>query len=434
MSPNHASVTKFGITWQAFSILRVLQPVFFSKEYPVQLSHSCAILHGQKSLSINRFQYMQVLSDECSSAMLKQLHEALQDSETHTELAGKNAKKGFPNKAQIRQVFSSELLRHLLKAYTMSEPKGENLKRIQNAVENASYKPDILETIWSHLATAETSEWIQLIDKALFYYVEYLVDFCRVNTFRQKGMPFIDILAKKQSLWYKFLRFEDTAQIIYPDYLPESESTKNKYRAKDRYGYAMKTGIFESSIHASLQVEPVIDKDDRDKRKQLVSVPISFEDCLKQIAFQAVHFENNTETKDNWWNMFDMSAFVGIIEPKASSAIKNRHENHEIEQPKVHNEDAVITIGSNRKRLLQDLIVSYENKSKKHRKEIFERALNMVSKSCTKDNTEKTISADEADIYKTIFADINPKSDKNQDNCNGDDSSSDESSTSTKTF
>ena len=108
----------------------------------------------------------------------------------------------------------------------MSEPKGENLKRIQNAVENTSYKPDILETIWSHLATDETSEWIQLIDKALFYYVEYLVDFCRVNTFWQKGMPFIDILAKKQSLLYKFLRFDDTAQIIYPDYLPESESTK----------------------------------------------------------------------------------------------------------------------------------------------------------------------------------------------------------------
>ena len=58
----------------------------------------------------------------------------------------------------------------------------------------------------------------------------------------------------------------------------------------------------------------------------------------------------------------------------------------------------------------------------------------MVSRSCTKDNMEKTISADEADIYKTIFADINPKSDKNQDNCNGDDSSSDESGTSTKTF
>ena len=93
MSPNHASVTKFGITWQAFSILRVLQPLFLSKEYSVQLSSTCSILHENKSLTINRFQYIQVLSDECSAAMLKQLPEAFKDTETITELAGKSTKK-----------------------------------------------------------------------------------------------------------------------------------------------------------------------------------------------------------------------------------------------------------------------------------------------------------------------------------------------------
>ena len=437
MSPNHASVTKFGITWQAFSILRVLQPLFFSKDYPVQLSKSCAILHEQKSLTINRFQYMQVLCDECSTAMLKQVLEALQDDEvsTGTDLAGKNAKKGFPNKAQIRQVFSSELLRHLLKAYTMKEPKGENFKRIEDAIEGAPYKPDTLQNIWSHLATGETSKWIRLIDKALFYYVEYLVDFCRVNYFRKEGMRFIDILAKKKSLWHLFLRFDDESQIIYPKYIPQSESAYNRYQSQVRYGYAMDTGIFENSTQAKLKNEPVIGTDKKDRRKQLVSVPISFQDCLTQIAFQATHFEMNSygkETKDKWWNMFDMSSFVGVIDPSASAAIKNRHKNLETEEPKVQNEDADITVGSNRKRLLVDLVRSYENKTKKHKTAIFERALNMVSVTCSQGNNEKIIAENEVDIYKEIFAEIKQTSEKSNEARDEGDSSSDESSVSTK--
>ena len=440
MSPNHASVTKFGITWQAFSILRVLQPLFFSKDYPVQLSKSCAILHEQKSLTINRFQYMQVLCDECSTAMLKQVLEALQDEEvsTGTDLAGKNAKKGFPNKAQIRQVFSSELLRHLLKAYTMKEPKGENFKRIEDAIEGAPYKPDTLQNIWFHLATGETSKWIRLIDKALFYYVEYLVDFCRVNYFRKEGMKFIDILAKKKSLWHLFLRFDDESQIIYTEYIPQAESTKNKYRAQVRYGYAMDTGIFESSTQAKLKVEPVIGVNDKDRRKQLVSVPISFEDCLKQIAFQATHFEKNSygkETKDKWWNMFDMSSFVGVIDQRASTAIKKRHKNLErTEEPKVQNEDADITVGSNRKRLLENLVQSYENKTKKHKTAIFGRALNMVSETCSQGNDDKTIAENEVDIYKKIFAEINPTSERSKEARDEEESSSDESNVSTNSI
>ena len=435
MSPNHASVTKFGITWQAFSILRVLQPLFLSKEYSVQLSSTCSILHENKSLTINRFQYIQVLSDECSTAMLKQLPEAFKDTETHTELAGKSTKKGFPNKAQIRQVFSSELLRFLLKAYTMPEPVDTiNLGRIVDAIDNASYKPDILKNIWSHLATDETSTWIQLIDKALFYYVEYLVDFCRVNTFRKTGMPFIDILAKKKALLCESLCFDDTARIEYRNFL--QDPSKKKYGTKDRYQYAIKTGIFESSTQANSDKEPDIDPNKNGARKALVSVPISFKACMKQIAFQAAYLEidaTDTGHRENWWNMFDMSAFVKNIESKASNAIKTRHANLENEETKDNNEDVEILGGQPRKRLLEDLMTSFDNKSKKHKKEIFQRTLKMVADSFKKEEEddssteEKMISMNEATVYKGLFAPINKKQDKIDNGSNKSDSSSDES-------
>jgi hypothetical protein len=417
MSPNHASVTKFGITWQAFSILRVLQPVFLSKEYSAQLSSTCSILHENKSLTINRFQYIQVLSDECSTAMLKQLPEAFKDTETYTELAGKSTKKGFPNKAQIRQLFSSELLRFLLKAYTMPEPVDAiNLNRIADAIDNASYKPDILKNIWSHLATDETSTWIQLIDKALFYYVEYLVDFCRVNTFRKTGIPFIDILAKKKALLCESLCFDDTARIEYRNFL--QDPSKKKYGTKDRYQYAIKTGIFESSTQANSDKEPDIDPNQNGGKKALVSVPISFKACMKQIAFQAAYLEIDATATGHrdWWNMFDMSAFVKIIESKASNAIKTRHANLENEETKDNNEDVEILGGQPRKRLLEDLMTSFDNKSKKHKKEIFQRTLKMVADSFKDEedsSTEETeISRNEATVYKGLFAPINTKQDK----------------------
>ena len=182
--------------------------------------------------------------------------------------------------------------------------------------------------------------------------------------------------------------------------------------------------------------EPVIGTDKKDRRKQLISVPISFQDCLTQIAFQATHFEMNSygkETKDKWWNMFDMSAFVKIIESKASNAIVTRHANLENEETKDNNEDVEILGGQPRKRLLEDLMTSFDNKSKKHKKEIFQRTLKMVADSFKKEEEddssteEKMISMSEATVYKGLFAPINKKQDKIDNGSNKSDSSSDES-------
>jgi len=243
-APNHASMNKFGITWQAFSILRVLQ------EYSAELNNVCGILDEERSLTVNRFQYDQVLPDECSTAMLKHLPKAFQDSQTVIDLPGKNPKKGasFANKGQIRQVFSSELLRHLLLAYTIRKPNPENFRRIQGAIQEQTYQPTILLNIWEHLDTTEAPEWTKIIDKALFYYIEYLVDFCRVNTFRNQGMPFIDLLAKKRGLDDKSLHFHDTAMIVHPfHFSATTNSGKTRHKSAQRFKYAMKTGLFEST-------------------------------------------------------------------------------------------------------------------------------------------------------------------------------------------
>jgi len=332
-TPNHASMNKFGITWQAFSILRVLQPIFFSQEYSAQLNNVCGILKEQRSLTVNRFQYLQVLADECSTAMLKQSPIAFQDS--GTELPCKNPKKGasFANKGQIRQVFSSELLRHLLLAYTIPKPKTANFQRIQCIISEQTYQPTILQNIWKHLDTTEAPEWTKTIDKALFYYIEYLVDFCRVIAFRTQGMPFIDLLAKKCALHDASLRFHDLAMIVHPfHFSATTTSGENRHRSTQRFQYAMKTGLFESTAQAQTVGSTF---SEGNKSKKMITVPITFEDCLKQITYQSLYTEKNPTSSDDrtkWWNMFNISTFVSEFESNASSSITARHEKLQCQQ------------------------------------------------------------------------------------------------------
>ena len=75
----------------------------------------------------------------------------------------------FSNKGQIRQVFSSELLRHLLIAYTIPAPSSDTMKTIENAIDEQTYQHTILLNIWGNLQAKETPEWIKIINKALFY-------------------------------------------------------------------------------------------------------------------------------------------------------------------------------------------------------------------------------------------------------------------------
>ena len=410
-APNHASVNKFCITWQAFSILRVLQPIFFSEQYSSQLNKVCAILHGYKSLTINRFQYIQVLADECSTAMLKQLPDAFKDSETHSALDGKNTKRAFPNKGQIRQVFSSELLRFLLQAYTTSQPDESDLKRIKDTIDNQKEPPTIIKNIWKHLESEEHPDWIKVIDKALFFYIEYLVDFCRVNSFRNVGMRFIDTLAKKLPLSDNVLKFDDKTPIHNPAHLPESTCAKHKYKTLERYEYAMKTGLFESTKHAKTVGNPAIGNSD--SKKRLMSVPISFQACLKQITYQALYSEKNPSSPTNtaeWWNMFNIGLFVRNFELKASRAITTRHKELESQQPKAKQANLEITVGLPRKRLLEELMTSFiTNKNKRHKTEIFQRTLTMVSRTCSAEHKSDNISEAEVTLYNDIFKEPSSK-------------------------
>jgi len=93
-----------------------------------------------------------------------------------------------------------------------------------------------------------------------------------------------------------------------------------------------------------------------------------------------------------------------------------RHANLENEETKDNNEDVEILVGTPRKRLLEDLMTSFDNKSKKNKKEIFQRTLKMVADSFKDEedsSTEETeISRNEATVYKGLFAPINTKQDK----------------------
>ena len=78
-------------------------------------------------------------------------------------------------------------------------------------------------------------------------------------------------------------------------------------------------------------------------------------------------------------------------------------------------------------------MTSFDNKSKKHKKEIFQRTLKMVADSFKQEEEddssteEKMISVNEATVYKGLFAPINKKQDKIDNGSNKSDSSSDES-------
>ena len=73
-------------------------------------------------------------------------------------------------------------------------------------------------------------------------------------------------------------------------------------------------------------------------------------------------------------------------------------------------------------------MTSFDNKSKKHKKEIFQRTLKMVADSFKEEedsSTEETeISKNEAKVYKGLFAPINTKQDKidNRSDLSSDDS------------
>ncbi len=126
-----------------------------------------------------------------------------------------------------------------------------------------------------------------------------------------------------------------------------------------------------------------------------------------------------------------MSAFVKIIESKASNAIVTRYANLENEETKDNNEDVEILDGQPRKRLLEDLMTSFDNKSKKHKQEIFQRTLKMVADSFKKveeydsSTEENMISMNEATAYKCLFAPINTQQDKIDTGINKSHSSSD---------
>ena len=414
-APNHASMNKFGITWQAFSILRVLQPIFFSQEYSTQLNNVCGILDEQRCLTVNRFQYLQVLADECSTAMLKQLPIAYQDSDTN--LSAKDPKKGasFANKSQIKQVFSSEVLRHLLLAYTIAKPAPDNFTRIQSAIQEQTYQPTILLNIWEHLDTTEAPVWTKIIDKALFFYVEYLVDFCRVNAFRTLGMPFIDLLAKRSNLTDESLRFHDSAMIVHPTHFSATTiSVKSKHKGTQRFQYAMKTGLFENKAQAQTVGSTF---SGGNKSRKMITVPITFEDCLKQITYQSLYAENNPTSpadKTNWWNMFNISTFVSEFETKASNSITARHDKLQCQENKPKEEELIIIEGSTRKRTFDQLVSSFDSISnKRQKKQIFEKTLAIVLN--LKQNKD-TITKDEAVAYKEIMqTSSSSKSDYNKD-------------------
>jgi len=142
------------------------------------------------------------------------------------------------------------------------------MKTIENAIDEQTYQHTILLNIWGNLQAKETLEWIKIIDKALFYYIEYLVDSCRVNAFREQGMPFIGFLAKKSPLYDGSLRFDDKAMIVNPLQLTKisKSPTKPKYKNTERFHYTMLTGLFKNKTQAqTVKMTP----SDNEKKKKL---------------------------------------------------------------------------------------------------------------------------------------------------------------------
>jgi len=95
-------------------------------------------------------------------------------------------------------------------------------------------------------------------------------------------VPFIDLLAKKRVLHDQSLRFHDMAMIVHPfHFSATTTSGKTKHRSTQRFQYAMKTGLFQSTAQAQTVGSTI---SEGNKNKKMITVPITFEACLKQIT------------------------------------------------------------------------------------------------------------------------------------------------------
>jgi len=215
-------------------------------------------------------------------------------------------------------------------------------------------------------------------------------------------MPFIDLLAKKRTLDDGSLRFHDLAMIVHPlHFSATTTSVKKSPKSTQRFQYAMKTGLFESRGQA--QTVGSTFSGDNTKRK-MITVPITFADCLKQITYQSLYAEKNPNSppdQTNWWNMFNISTFVSEFEVKASNSITIRHENLQCQENKTKEAQLIISEGTSRKRTFEQLIASFDAiTSKRHKKDIFERTLAIV---LDVHKNKSDITESEAEAYKSIM-------------------------------
>ena len=118
--------------------------------------------------------------------------------------------------------------------------------------------------------------------------------------------------------------------------------------------------------------------------------------------------------------MFNIREFVSEFEIKASSSITTHHEKLESQQHKVKETEVIICEGISRKRLVEQLITSFDTiTNKRHKKEIFERRLAMViENSSVEDNDNNKVTLAEAEHYnKKIMQISSTKSTHNTDVC-----------------
>jgi len=137
----------------------------------------------------------------------------------------------------------------------------------------------------------------------------------------------------------------------------------------------------------------------------MITVPITFADCLKQITYQSLYAKKNPNSpsdQTNWWNMFNISTFVSKFEVKASNSITTRHENLQCQENKTKEAQLlIISEGTSRKRTFHQLIASFDAiTSKRQKKDIFERTLAIV---LDVDKNTGDITKSEAEAYKSIM-------------------------------
>ena len=302
------------MSWQAFSILRLVETLLFSQRVHVAMNLALVPLDKKQILSIPRLQYIYVLSDEAAKAF------------TTTYIKYKNLEAkvtdntfSFANKSVVEKVFGAVIVTELFRAYSYDLQQTSADKKLTNIMYYHEIMKDRLLTnrtvdhVWDYMHPELKDEKgdhvvqeMVVMDKLAFFYTQYIVQFALIGVCRM-CLPFIDKLgnrSKVKDLLPQHCALNTTKQIV----LNPRDWSKGKKASNDqptRDEYLKMLGLqFNGAIIGN-------------------SVPRTFKDCMEAILYQKKK-EKKKCSDSKWWDFFDLENFATLFDKPAGEAISDR--------------------------------------------------------------------------------------------------------------